>query len=228
MILLLAVFGEGEDITYSVKNTSNPFAEDNVALYCNVSWSNPPPSIIWVDGLNQTVPSDGTKFLYLEGGRYLAIIGVDPVTAQRVFHCRVTNVFGMLSVDSPTRYRFNITGEFPFFPVHMMRYVPSSPPASPRTGLVIYKPLEDVTAYEGDTNVQFSMVAAGDGPTPLNCAITSGASLQTITLTVGSSVVGLVETGPVSVNDNGTVVICQVFSSTGITSYTATLTVLGE
>ena len=118
MVLLLAVFGEGKDITYSVKNTSNPLEEDKVALYCNVSWSNPPPSIIWVDGLNQTVPSDGTKFLYLEGGRYLAIIGVDPVTAQRVFHCRVTNVFGMLPVDSPTQYRFNITGESSFFLVH--------------------------------------------------------------------------------------------------------------
>ena len=227
MILLLAVFGEGEDITYSVKNTSNPLAEDNIALYCNVSWSNPPPSIIWVDGLNQTVPSDGTKFLYLEGGRYLAIIGVDPLTAQRVFHCRVTNVFGMLSVDSPTRYRFNITGESPFFPVHMMRSVPSSPPASPRTGLVIYKPLEDVTAYEGDTNVQFSMVAAGDGPTSLKCAITSvpvGSVLQTTKLTFLSGVAGLIS-GPVSLVDSGTKVTCLVTPSM---SYTATLTVLGE
>ena len=115
----MAVFGgfsEGGDITYSVKNTSNPLDQDSVALYCNVSWSNPPPSIIWVDGLNQTVPSDGTRFLYLEGGQYLAIIGVDTLTAQRVFHCRVTNAFGVLSVDSPTRYRFNITGESPLFP----------------------------------------------------------------------------------------------------------------
>ena len=227
MVLLLAVFGEGEDITYSVKNTSNPLYEDNVALYCNVSWSNPPPSIIWVDGLNQTVPSGGTKFLYLEGGRYLAIIGVDPVTAQRVFHCSVTNVFGMLSVDSPTRYRFNITGESPFFPVHMMRSVPSSPPASPRTGLVIYKPLEDVTAYEGDTNVQFSMVAAGDGSISLNFAITYVpvvSVLQTTKLTFQSGVVGFIS-GPVSLVDSGTVVTCLV---TPTMSYIATLTVLGE
>ena len=115
--------------------------------------------------------------------------------------------------------------------VHMMRSVPSSPPASPRTGLVIYKPLEDVTAYEGDTNVQFSMVvAAGDGPTFLNYIITSvpiGSVLQTTILPVQSGVVGSIS-GPVLVNDSGTVVTCQVFSSTGITSYTATLTVLGE
>ena len=41
--------------------------------------------------------------------------------------CRVTKVFGMLSVDSPTRYRFNITGESSSFPVHIRRCVPSSP-----------------------------------------------------------------------------------------------------
>ena len=57
----------------------------NVSLYCNVSRSNPPPSITWVHDLNQTVSNIGTRFLYLDGGRYLAIIGVDPVTAQRVF-----------------------------------------------------------------------------------------------------------------------------------------------
>ena len=89
-----------------------------------------PPSITWVDDLNQTIPTIGTSFLYLDGGRYLAIIGVDPVTAQRVFHCRVTNVFGMLSMDIPTRYRFNITGESSSFPVHIRRCVPSSPPGS--------------------------------------------------------------------------------------------------
>ncbi|KAL5475197.1 hypothetical protein EMCRGX_G027266 [Ephydatia muelleri] len=165
-----AFFGgpsEGETITYSVKNASSLLDQDNVALYCNVSGSNPPPSITWVDDLNQTIPTIGTSFLYLDGGRYLAIIGVDPVTAQRVFHCRVTNVFGMLSMDSPTQYRFNIT-------------------ASPGTGLVIYKPLQDVFAFEGDTNVQFSMVVAdGGGLVPLTYLITSvpaGSSLKTTTL----------------------------------------------
>ena len=130
MYSLETVFGgypEGRDITYSVKNSSNSLDQDNVALYCNVSRSNPPPSITWVDDLNQTVPNIGTRFLYLDGGQYLAIIGVDPVTAQRVFHCRLTNVFGMLSVDSSTRYKFNITGESSSFPVHIRRCVPSSP-----------------------------------------------------------------------------------------------------
>ena len=109
----------------------------------------------------------------------------------------------------------------------MMRSVPSSPPASPRTGLVIYKPLEDVTAYEGDINVQFSMVAGGDGPTSLNCAITSvpiGSVLQTTILLVQSGVVGFIS-GQVSLVDSGTEVTCLV---TPRLSYTATLTVLGE
>ena len=90
-----------------------------------MSWSNPPHSITWVDDLNKTVPNIGTRFLYLNGGQYLAIIGVDPVTA--VFLYGVKNVFGMLSVDSPTRYRFNITGEPSSYPVHVRRCVPFSP-----------------------------------------------------------------------------------------------------
>ena len=179
-----------------------------------------------MDGLNQTVPSDGTRFLYLEGGQYLAIIGVDTLTAQRVFHCRVTNAFGVLSVDSPTRYRFNITGESPLFPSTQGEVPPSSPPpASPRTGLTIYKPLQDVTAYEGDTNIQFSMVAAGDGSIDLSFHLTSvpvGSSLKATRLTVLSSIVGLVG-GPVSLVDSGAVVTCRVSGSL----YTATLTVLG-
>eukprot|EP00731_Ephydatia_muelleri_P021756 Em0014g347a len=207
-----AFFGgpsEGETITYNVKKASSPLDQDNVALYCNVSRSNPPPSITWVDHLNQTVPNIGTRFLYLDGGRYLAIINVDPVTAQRVFHCRVTNVFGMLSVDSPTRYRFSIT-------------------APPGTGLVIYKPLQDVTAFEGDTNVQFSMVVAdGGGSVSLTYIITSvpaGSSLQATTLPTQPGIIS----GPVSLVDSGTVVTCRVFSSAGVTHYTATLTVLAR
>ena len=230
----MAVFGgpsEGENITYNVKNASNPLDQDNVALYCNASRSNPQPSITWVNDLNQTVPNIGTRFLYLDGGQYLAIIGVDPVTAQRVFHCRVTNVFGMLSVNSPTRYRFNITGESSSFPVHIRRCVPSSPPASPGTGLVIYKPLQDVTAFEGDTNVQFSMVVADRGgsmfPTYTITFVPSGSSLQTTALPTQPAVAGIIS-GPVSLVDSGTVVTCRVFSSAGVTLYTATLTVLGE
>ena len=108
-----------------------------------------------------------------------------------------------------------------------MRSLPSPPPASPRTGLTIYKPLQDVTAYEGDTNIQFSMVAAGDGSIDLTFALTSVpiGSLLTIEKlpVVQLSVVGLVG-GPVSLVDSGAVVTCRV---SGSVSYTATLTVQG-
>ena len=188
---------------YNVRNASSPLDQDNVALYCNVSRSNPPPSITWVDDLNQTVPNIGTRFLYLNGGQYLAIIGVDPVTA--VFLCGVTNVFGMLSVDSPTRYSFNITGESSSFPVHIRRCVSSSPTASPGTGLVIYKPLQDVTAFEGDTNVQFSMVVADSGGsvslTYIITSVPSGSSLQTTALSTLHAVAGIIS-GPVSLVDS--------------------------
>ena len=140
-------------------------------------------------------------------------------------------MFGMLSVDSPTRYRFNITGESSSFPVHIRRCVPSSPPASPGTGLVIYKPLQNVTAYEGDTNVQFSMVVADSGGsvslTYIITSVPAGSSLQTTTLPTQPAVAGIIS-GPVSLVDSGTVVTCRVFSSAGMTHYIATLTVLGE
>ena len=71
------------------------------------------------------------------------------------------------------------------------------------------------------------MVAAGDGPTSLSYAIARGSCRQHLFL-AGSSVVGLVITGPVSVNDTGTVVTCQVLSSSGAAYYSATLTILGE
>ena len=197
-----------------------------------MSSSNPPPLITWVDDLNQTVPNIGTRFLYLESGRYLAIIGVDLVTAQRVFHCRVTNVFGMLSVDSPTRYRFSTSGKLILFLSSTYDEVcPILSPASPGTGLVIYKPLQDVNAYEGDTNVQFSMVVAdGGGSVSLTYIITSvpaGSSLQTAALPTQPAVAGIIS-GPVTLVDSGTVVTCRVFSSAGVKLYTAALTVLGE
>ena len=124
----MTVFGgfpEGRDITYSVKNGLH--FDQSVALYCNVSLSNPPPTIVWVDDFNYIIDNDQFHYIYLDSGQYLVVTWIDSFIAQRVFHCRVTNVIGMLSVDSPTRYRFNITGESSSFPVHVRRCVPSSP-----------------------------------------------------------------------------------------------------
>ena len=113
----------------------------------------------------------------------------------------------------------------------MIRYVPSSPPASSGNGLVIYKPLQDVNAYEGDTNVQFSMVVADSGSsvslTYIITFVPAGSSLQTAALPTQPAVAGIIS-GPVTLVDSGTVVTCRVFSSAGVTLYTATLTVLGE
>ena len=97
-------------------------------------------------------------------------------------------------------------------------------PASPGTGLVVYKPLQDVTAFEGDTNVQFSMVVDDGGGLVYIITFVPGSSLQTTAL----STVAVIISGPVSLVDSGTVVTCHVFSSAGWISYTATLTVLGE
>ena len=101
----------GDNITYNVSIPSIAADRDNIALYCNISGANPPPSILWVDDLNQTMPNDGVMFLYLDAGRYLAIININAETAKRVFHCRVTNVLGLMTLDSPTQYRFNISSK---------------------------------------------------------------------------------------------------------------------
>ena len=59
-----------------------------------------------MDNFNNIIGDDQFHYIYLDSGQYLALTWIDSYIAQRVFHCRVTNVFGMLSVDSPTRYRF--------------------------------------------------------------------------------------------------------------------------
>ena len=79
--------------------------------------------------------------------------------------------------------------------------------------------------------MQFSMVVAdGGGLVFLTYTITSvpsGSSLQITALPTQPAVAGIIS-GPVSLVDSGTVVTCRVFSSAGVTLYTATLTVLGE
>ena len=79
--------------------------------------------------------------------------------------------------------------------------------------------------------MQFSMVVADSGGsvslTYIITFVPSGSSLQTTTLPTLHAVAGIIS-GPVSLVDSGTVVICRVFSSAGVTVYTATLTVLGE
>ena len=106
-------------------------------------------------------------------------------------------------------------------------------PASPGTGLVIYKPLQDVTAFEGDTNVQFSIVPSDFNASLVfvDCRITSappGSSLQSTPPFPSHCKGCLVISGPVSLVDSGTVVTCDVFRRANWISYTATLTVLGE
>ena len=102
------------------------------------------------------------------------------------------------------------------------------------TQLTIYKPLKDVTAYDGDANVKFSLVAASLGTTSISCYISStpiSSSLPVGTqLNTQSSVLAVIP-GPVSVRDSGTGVVCYV-NYDGlpimVAQYTATLTVLGK
>ena len=76
--------------------------------------------------------------------------------------------------------------------------------------------------------MQFSMVIADNGGsvslTYIITSVPAESSLQTTTLPTQPGIIS----GPVSLVDSGTVVTCRVFSSAGVTLYTATLTVLGE
>lgn len=103
--------GESTNVVVTVENTTVPSHADTVALYCNISRAYPPPAIVWVNDLGQTVPNDGVKYVYIEDGRYLVITNTGTSLAQRSFHCRVTNVLGSSSsVDSRLLYTFNLSG----------------------------------------------------------------------------------------------------------------------
>ncbi|KAL5494484.1 hypothetical protein EMCRGX_G015825 [Ephydatia muelleri] len=213
----IAVFGgfqNERNATLNVENATLQSYLDTVALNCNVSGANPLSSIVWVNDLGQVVPNNGVTYVYVEEGRYLVIRNVNATLAQRTFHCRVINALGSKTVDSRSLYKFNASGY-------------SS------TQLTIYKPLKDVTAYEGDTNVKFSLVAASLGTTSISCSISStpiSSSLPVGTqLNTQSSVLAVIP-GPVSVRDSGTGVVCYVNYGLPImvAQYTATLTVLAS
>ena len=85
-------------------------SRDEVALFCNISSALPTPVIVWVDDQNAIVPNDGLNYIYFDNGAYLAIINIDPATtALRTYHCRVTNAYPNMVLDSPTRYNFYVT-----------------------------------------------------------------------------------------------------------------------
>ena len=98
--------------------------------------------------------------------------------------------------------------------------------------LIIYKPLQNVIAYDGDTSVKFAIVAASLGPTSYSYSILSAPSGSQLVGGLGQTAIVNIagRPGPVTVNDNGTVVQCIVNYGAPIqvVTYTATLTVLGK
>ena len=97
--------------------------------------------------------------------------------------------------------------------------------------LNIYKPLQNVIAYDGDTNVKFAIVAASLGSTSYSFTIQSAPPGSQFIATggLGQTAIANIQ-GPVTVNDDGTVVQCIVNYGAPIqvSTYTATLTVLGK
>ena len=84
---------------------------DDVALYCNISGSNTPRNIVWIDEMNLTV-ADGVNSIYLYGGLYLLLPGIPPSTLiTKTYRCRVTFPGTNVVLDNSTRYNFSISGE---------------------------------------------------------------------------------------------------------------------
>lgn len=102
----------------------------------------------------------------------------------------------------------------------------------------MYKPFQDVVAYDGDTNITFTYIAASIGWVIVTFAIYStppGSKLQAgAILSQPHRGIGVLP-GPVSVYDNGTTIGIVVeygpvppALQTGYNYYTATLFVLGN
>ena len=96
--------------------------------------------------------------------------------------------------------------------------------------LIIYKPLQNMIAYDGDTSVTFAIVAASLGPTAYSYSILSAPPGSQFMATGGLGQAAIVNiAGPVTVNDDGTVVQCIVnYGAFQVATYAATLTVLGK
>lgn len=103
-------------VTYIVKDTDANM--DNVALYCNISGSNVPLTIVWLDELNNTVSSmefstSGhyiTTFTTLNNSLYLAILNFDPIlAATKTFHC-AASYQSHSPLGTATLYNFSTSG----------------------------------------------------------------------------------------------------------------------
>ena len=112
----------------------------DVALECDVLDAKPPPQIKWYNdtGVIQEVVQGNNVIRFLDGGHYLYLRNLDSSHLAQRYYCAVTNVNFSQEVSAPTRYILidNLT----------------------QGVLKDYKQIGALTAFVGDTNIEFAYV----------------------------------------------------------------------
>ena len=111
----------------------------DVALECDVLGANPPPQIKWYND-QEMITEDLVRntVRFLDEGHYLYIRRLEPTDLERQYHCRVTNAHLNEEITAPTRYILNDN--------LTMRV------------LTDYKQIGNLTAFVGNTSIEFSYV----------------------------------------------------------------------
>ena len=111
----------------------------DVALECDVLDAEPPPQIKWYNdtGAIQEVTRNN-KVRFLDGGRFLYLRTLDSSHLEQQYYCAVTNVNLNKEISAPTRYVLidNLT----------------------QGVLIDYKQIGDLTAFVGNTSIEFAYV----------------------------------------------------------------------
>ena len=110
-----------------------------VALECDVLDAKPPPLIKWYNDRGPIQEEiQGNRVRFLDGGRYLYLTSLQPSHLERQYYCAVTDVNLNQEISAPTRYILtdNLTqGE-----------------------LIDYKQIGNLTAFVGNTSIEFAYV----------------------------------------------------------------------
>ena len=111
----------------------------DVALECDVLDAKPPPRIKWYNDLGAIQEViQGNSVRFLEGGHYLYLRRLQPSHLERLYYCSVTYANLSQEISAPTRYVLtdNLT----------------------QGVLMDYKQIGNLTAFVGNTNIEFAYV----------------------------------------------------------------------
>ena len=133
---------------FAESNVSVPVAlNSEVALECDVLDANPPPQIKWYNdqGPIEEVMLQNNLIRFLDGGRYLYLSKLQTSHLERQYYCAVTNANLSQEISAPTRYVLT---------------------DSLTQGVLIdYKQIGNLTAFVGNTSLEFAYVGGVFGRT---------------------------------------------------------------